>query len=377
EERVSLPRMKTLILCVDRDDDLGEKGRVATPVIGRRRNVEAAMALGLADPEDSDTNALFAAVHLYDQELPKLRGSDQVEVATVAGHRKLGLQADRKVAAELQQVLDAVRPDEVILVSDGAEDEQILPLLASRAKVSHVHRSIVKQAPRLEGLYYVITRLLDDEKQAKRFVLPFAIVLLVWGVAYLAGVQAYAWGATLAIMGLWLLVHAMKWEERVGALFHDLGEGIRAGKLSLLANLVMLLLIAAGVLVGLWAERNHAAPRGVAFSSPQLYRALVFVQAFLPYMVSAFLVRAAGSLFDSWVRGGDASAGAWSAACVLAFIGLSGAAAVDVAVAVLEAQDIARIATPARALQAGAGVAVLLGGLLVGRYLRAPQPRPR
>ncbi|MEA3144409.1 MAG: putative rane protein [Thermoplasmata archaeon] len=370
-------RMKTLILCVDRDDDLGEKGRVATPIIGRRRNVEAAMALGLADPEDSDTNALFAAVHLYDQELPNLKGQDQVEVATVAGHKKLGLQADRKLAAELQEVLDAVRPDEVILVSDGAEDEQILPLLASRAKVAHVHRSIVKQAPRLEGFYYVITRLLDDEKQAKRFVLPFAIVLLVWGIAYLAGVQAYAWGATLAIMGLWLLIHAMKWEERVGALFHDVGEGIRAGKLSLLANLVMLLLIAAGVIVGFVVERGHGQPKNVAFNWPTLYHALIFVQAFLPYMVSAFLVRAAGSLFDSWVRGGDTSTGAWSAACVLVFLGLSGSVVLDMAVDVLEARDLIHIVTPARALQVTAGIVILMGGLMVGRYLRAPQPRPQ
>jgi putative membrane protein len=368
--------LKTLILCVDRDDDLGEKGHVTTPVIGRRRNVEAAMALGLADPEDSDTNALFAAVHLYDQELPKLKGQDQVEVATIAGHKKLGLQADRKIAAELEAVLDAVRPDDVILVSDGAEDEQILPLLNSRAKVSHVHRSIVKQAPRLEGMYYVITRLLDDEKQSKRFVLPFAIVLLVWGIAYLLGMQNYAWGATLAIVGLWLLVHAMKWESRVAAFFHDLGEGIRSGKLSLLANLVMLLLIAAGVLFGLRVESDHQAPSHVLIQNPTLYHTLLFLQAFLPYMVAGFLVRAAGTLFDSWARDANAGSGAWAAACVLVFVGLCGGVLLDISVDVLEAKDLLHIATSARMLQMTAGIVILLGGLLVGRYLGAPEPAP-
>jgi len=366
--------LKTLILCVDRDDDLGEKGHVSTPVIGRRRNVEAAMALGLADPEDSDTNALFAAVHLYDQELPKLKGQDQVEVATIAGHKRLGLAADRKVSAELEEVLEAVRPDEVILVSDGAEDEQILPLLGSRAKVTHVHRSIVKQAPRLEGMYYVITRLLDDEKQAKRFVLPVAIVLLLWGIAYLLGLQAYALGSTLAIVGLWLLVHAMKWESRVGAFFHDMGEGIRSGKLGLLANLIMLLLIAAGILVGLRVEADHHQPSHVLIASPTIYHTLLFLQAFLPYMVSGFLVWAAGTLFDSWARDGDAGSGAWAAACVLIFLGLSGGVVLDVAVDILEAKDLLHIATTARMLQLTAGIVILLGGLLVGRYLRAPQP---
>ena len=76
--------MKTLILCVDRDDDLGKKAGVESPLIGRRRTLDAAVALGLADPEDSDTNALLAAVHLHDQELARIAGSgDQVEVAAI------------------------------------------------------------------------------------------------------------------------------------------------------------------------------------------------------------------------------------------------------------------------------------------------------
>ncbi|MFO1534798.1 MAG: DUF373 family protein [Thermoplasmatota archaeon] len=372
--------MKTLILCVDRDDDLGEKGHVATPVVGRRRSVEAALALGLADPEDSDTNALFAAVHLYDGELAKLRGQDQIEVACIAGHKAMGMRADRKLVEELDQVIAAVRPDAIILVSDGAEDEQILPLLQSRAKVAHVHRSVVKQAPRLEGAFYVITRLLDDPKQARRFVLPLGVLVLILALGYLFRAVGYAyavdlaWGSLLAIAAFWLLMHGLKWEARVSALFHDLGEGIRAGKLSLLANLVMLLLIAAGVLVGMLVESGHHAPSGVAFNHPTLHRSLVFLQAFLPYMVSAFLVRAAGSLFDSWVRGGEASSGAWAAACILIFLGLSGGAVLDMAVDVLEARDINSILTKVRAFQVTAGVVVLMGGLLVGRYLRAPAP---
>jgi putative membrane protein len=375
--------MKTLILCVDRDDDLGEKGRVATPVIGRRRNVEAALALGLADPEDSDTNALLAAVHLYDTELPALRGQDQVEVATIAGHKAMGVRADRKLAEELDEVIGAVRPDTIILVSDGAEDEQILPLLQSRARVAHVHRSVVKQAPRLEGMYYVLTRLLDDPKQARRFVLPLGLFVLVLALGYLfkalgvANAPDLAWGGILAVVALWLLMHGLKLESRVGALLHDLGEGIRAGKLSLLANLVMLLLVAAGVIVGLVVERDHGTPSNVSFTAPWFYHSLVFLQAFLPYMVSAFLVRAAGSLFDSWVRGGQASSGAWAAACVLVFLGLSGGAVIDMAVDILEARDIHAIVTSARAFQVTAGIVILMAGLLVGRYLRTPQPRPQ
>ncbi len=187
--------MKTLILCVDRDDDLGHKANVETPLVGRRRNVEAATALGIADPEDSDTNAIFAAVNLYDRELRRAQErGHQVEVASIAGHRVVGLKSDRRLAAELDEVLELVRPDEVVLVSDGAEDEQIIPILQGRVPVAHVHRSVVKQAPRLEGFYYVLTRMLDDDKFAKRFVLPFSLVLLVWGAAFFLDILNYAWG---------------------------------------------------------------------------------------------------------------------------------------------------------------------------------------
>jgi putative membrane protein len=53
---------RTLVLCVDRDDDLGRKVGIDGPVVGRDAVEEAARRLALADPEDSDANGLFAAV---------------------------------------------------------------------------------------------------------------------------------------------------------------------------------------------------------------------------------------------------------------------------------------------------------------------------
>jgi putative membrane protein len=50
--------MRTLVLCVDRDDDLGEKAKVTSPVVGRKSNLKALIALGIEDPEDSDANVI-------------------------------------------------------------------------------------------------------------------------------------------------------------------------------------------------------------------------------------------------------------------------------------------------------------------------------
>ena len=59
--------MKTLVLCVDRDNDFGRKANCNSPIIGREDNLRAAQALALADPEDSDSNCLYAAISTYDK----------------------------------------------------------------------------------------------------------------------------------------------------------------------------------------------------------------------------------------------------------------------------------------------------------------------
>ncbi|HJO28819.1 MAG TPA: DUF373 family protein, partial [Candidatus Poseidoniia archaeon] len=79
--------MVTLVLAVDRDNDLGRKTGIRSPVIGRESNLEAAQQLGLADPEESDTNTMFAAVRIYDQ---LLKDDVKVEVVTICGDVRVG-----------------------------------------------------------------------------------------------------------------------------------------------------------------------------------------------------------------------------------------------------------------------------------------------
>ena len=57
---------RILILCVDRDGDIEAKTGIKTPIIGRKENLDAAIALALKDPEEADANAMFEAVRIYD-----------------------------------------------------------------------------------------------------------------------------------------------------------------------------------------------------------------------------------------------------------------------------------------------------------------------
>ena len=51
-------RKKVLVICVDRDDDVGIKTTEQTPALGREKCLEIASKLALADPEDADSNTI-------------------------------------------------------------------------------------------------------------------------------------------------------------------------------------------------------------------------------------------------------------------------------------------------------------------------------
>lgn len=356
--------MKTLFLCVDRDDDLGRKAAVETPIVGRRRIVEAATALGLADPEDSDTNALLSTVHMYDKELKQAKGERQLEVAAIAGHRLVGLRSDRELAKQLDEVMAITQADEIVLVTDGAEDEAILPILHSRARVAHIHRSIVKQAPRLEGAWYVLQRMLDDDKLAKRYVLPVALVLFVWGLAFLFGISGIATGLTLVIVGGWLVVHSMRWESRVTKFFTDFNEGLRTGKVSLVANIVMLVIFVVGIATAVDATTSII-DDGWAIAT------VAFLDAFLFYLILGLLIRAAGNLIDDVLREGKASVRYWTYSITLVAFGFIASVLIDLSRILMEGGAITEVTSVSMVSRLLIGLGIMMGGIILRRYIHS------
>jgi putative membrane protein len=147
--------MTILVFAVDRDNDFGEKAGLSGPFIGREENLNAALALGLKDAEDSDTNTLLAAISMYDEMVKK--GMD-VEIANICGNIKVGYESDLALTNQLENVLEVVKPERIILVSDGAEDEYIYPIISSRVKVDSVRKVFVRQAPSVEGTFYIILK---------------------------------------------------------------------------------------------------------------------------------------------------------------------------------------------------------------------------
>ncbi|MCX8200303.1 MAG: DUF373 family protein [Candidatus Micrarchaeota archaeon] len=203
-----MPR-KTLILCIDRDADLKEKVNMVGPIIGRARNIDAANRLLLADPEEVDGNTIFEAVRLFDS--MKTNGED-VEVATLTGDPSRGYTADREIGEQLDKVLTEFPAESCIFVSDGADDEQILPIINSRMKVDSVRQVSMKQSKELERTYFLILDKLKEPYFARMFIGLPALILLALVISYSLG---FEWKPVAAIVGLYLLAKGFGVEDRI------------------------------------------------------------------------------------------------------------------------------------------------------------------
>lgn len=293
---IEITDMKTLILCVDRDDDFGVKAGVTSPIIGRKDNLRGAISLGLVDPEDSDTNSLFAAIQLYDQ----YRENDQdVEIATLCGNKIVGTKSDRIISIQLETVLELIKPDHVIMVSDGAEDEFILPIISSRIKIDSVKRVIIRQQKNIEGTFYFIAKAIQDERVRKNIMIPLALILLIWGIAFIFDKIGYAIGATLIALGLYVLIRAFHLEEPAVLVGKDIREALQTGKYILaLTTLIAIFVLSLGFWLGYIATRGEGAPHFPI-------NILVFLEYAFIYFIGAILIYTLGKTLDTYVRTGE------------------------------------------------------------------------
>ncbi len=281
---------KILVLNIDRDDDFGRKAKVKTPIVGLENNLEAANKLGRADPEDSDLNAIFLAISTYDS-LQK-EGKD-VAIATLCGDIRVGLRSDQKIAEELKQAIVETYAEEVVLVSDGAEDEYILPIIQSNIKISSIQRVSVKQSQELEDTYYRIIKMLDDDKVKKQFVLPAGLILIVWALFWVMEMASTGVGAILFTLGLYLLIRVFNLEHSLSHLGHEMKSGLLTGKLSYYTYLIALAILAASFFDAYTNTRS------------ELYwvlPVLSFLSRIVWGIVAAGLIAAFGRVIDVYVR---------------------------------------------------------------------------
>ncbi|MED5496524.1 MAG: DUF373 family protein, partial [Candidatus Thermoplasmatota archaeon] len=225
---------RILVLTVDRDNDLGIKTSIRGPVVGRRQVLTAALKLGIADPEESDTNAILGALSQHDQLLESGADEDEVEVAILTGDEKVGVRSDRAIAAQLEEVVSAYQPDEALLITDGAEDESVLPIIQSQVRIGHVEKIIVKQSKGIEGTYYYIVKALEDEKWRARFMVPLGLVLAILGLGIMLPneIGGIVIGSLPLLLGLFIFAKGAGIETTVNRVIQEMRENADAAMFS-------------------------------------------------------------------------------------------------------------------------------------------------
>lgn len=291
--------MQTLIICIDRDNDLGEKAKLETPIVGREANVQAAVALGIADPEDSDTNTLFGGIRILDE--MQAKGAD-VEIVSFAGDKNVGVISDQKIAEQLENFLKIHEVHRAIFVSDGAEDETLIPIVQSRMKIDSVKRIVVMQSENLESTYYILKHAFSDPKISQTFFVPLGLALLIYSIFLFVRYPEGAIVGIFAAVGLYMLYRGFGLDDIIAL------EGERLWA-ALLEQKMVFISYTAAILTSLVATAYGALKVWQLYSTEGVwyYGALTLVSVFTNASVwwysLALLIADMGKIFDLKMEG--------------------------------------------------------------------------
>jgi len=282
----------TLVACVDRTDDIGQRAGVETPVTGQESVRSLVTEVGLADPEDSSVNSIYETLSIGRN--LEAEGEDAV-VAVVSGAADSRVSADRNVAQQVQTLVEEHDPDSAIVVIDSVEDERLVPIVESRVRVDSVDRVVVRQARDLESTYYLLKQFLADEELRQTTLVPLGIILLVFpGLAIQFGV-AVATAAITAVVGLFLLYKGLNIDDRLAYLATQSQEALYAGQVSVVTYVVAAGLTLIGLFAGAIGFNDTADPSG--FVGPAR-----FAYDSVPWLAMAALAASTGRLLDELIR---------------------------------------------------------------------------
>lgn len=296
---------KYLVLCVDRDNDLGVKAKVQSPVVGRDSAVAAATRLALADPEEADANAIFAAVRKYDE---LLKAKTKCEVAIVCGDSNRGFEADRRVGKQVASVLEGSSYSGIVLVSDGGEDEQVIPIIQSLKPIVSVQRVAVKHSETVEETYQILGRylrmLVFDPHYSKYALGVPGLILLLAGILTVFGKVAEAGLAALLILAGAFLVRGFNVDRTVAGL---LQRG-PTGYIRFISMIGAVLVVIAGIDTGYVSMMGDVTAVNAILANPSeffTYGAILaghFISGSLNLVWIGFAIYAIGALLSHAAR---------------------------------------------------------------------------
>jgi len=292
---------KLLVICIDRDDDLGRKTGISTPVVGRNACIEAAQRLALEDPEDADSNSIFFAVKTYEDLVSK---GYEAQVITVTGVENRGVQADEKVASEIKSVLKKFSADGAVIVSDGEDDEMVIPVIQSVIPVISVQRVVMQVSRTIEHSYAVFGKFLKlvmyNPKYSKFFLGVPGILLLIGGIGAVTGYNVEIFAVLITILGGAFLIRAFDIDKA----WTNWAKPTPEGFTRMFTLITGLILIAASVPAGITtvSPENISGDVGIINLITDEVVIGQFVSGMIPFLWIGLGTIFVGILFSNWLN---------------------------------------------------------------------------
>jgi len=292
---------KLLVICIDRDDDLGRKTGISTPVVGRNACIEAAQRLALEDPEDADSNSIFFAVKTYEDLVSK---GYKAQVITVTGVENRGVQADEKVASEIKSVLKKFSANGAVIVSDGEDDEMVIPVVQNVIPVISVQRVVMQVSRTIEHSYAVFGKFLKlimyNPKYSKFFLGVPGILLLIGGIGAVTGYNAEIFAVLVTILGGAFLIRAFDIDKAWANWAKPTPEGF----IRLFTLITGLILIAASIPAGITtvSAENISSDVGIVNIITDNVVIGQFVSGMIPFLWIGLGTIFVGILFSNWLN---------------------------------------------------------------------------
>jgi putative membrane protein len=243
-------------------------------------------------------NVLFEGVHIAD-------GSEDepVEVAAVTGVDAGDVAANRAVGEEVDKVLASLAADEdvrALVVTDGAQDESVVPVIRSRIRIDGVRRVVVRQAQDLESMYYTIKQVLDDPETRGTILVPLGILLLIYPMTIAVeslGYPGSALGVISGLLGLYVLARGLGAERILDEAVERATTGFYGGRITIITYVVAAALLAIGGLSGV--TTLEAQPRPL--SPVEVLASLVY--GAVQWFAAAGITSSLGRVTDEYLRG--------------------------------------------------------------------------
>jgi putative membrane protein len=291
---------KLLVICIDRDDDLGRKTGISTPVVGRNACIEAAQRLALEDPEDADSNSIFFAVKTYEDLVSK---GYKAQVITVTGVENRGVQADEKVASEIKSVLKKFSANGAVIVSDGEDDEMVIPVIQNVIPVISVQRVVMQVSRTIEHSYAVFGKFLKlvmyNPKYSKFFLGVPGILLLIGGIGAVTGYNAEIFAVLVTILGGAFLIRAFDIDKAWANWAKPTPEGFTR----MFTLITGLILIAASVPAGIAnVNLENISDLGIINLITDNIVIGQFVSGMIPFLWIGLGTIFVGILFSNWLN---------------------------------------------------------------------------